>query len=189
MLGLVTQGLVNRFVYGLFIPIKKVLIITLIFLGCITFLHLQAKADTTADVDDSLGQQNETNEIESDINDSSDPGLFDGWSIMIGVKASAPDPKITYKGKKTRYGVGGWGEPKLTYGAAGANNFFGDSNFGYQHLFQTIDFEAYEENEDKTFDKNIKLTSSGFMYSPALFYYFGDVNGQNFFKIGTTDLI
>ena len=50
-------------------------------------------------------------------------------SNIQGVESSAPDPKITYKGRKTRYGEGGWGDPQISLGVSGRNNFFGDSNF------------------------------------------------------------
>jgi hypothetical protein len=141
------------------------------------------KEDTIGTQNDSSAETFEETEASEQELSETDTGLFSGWSILLGVQAFAPDVKVTYKGSKTQYGQGGWGDPGLAYGASGSNNFFGDSIFGFQHMFKNFEFEAHEENENKEFDENIKIATSGFMYAPALFIYFGNKEENDFFKI------
>jgi hypothetical protein len=141
------------------------------------------KEDTIGTQNDSSEETFEETEAPEQELSETDTGLFSGWSILLGVQAFAPDVKVTYEGEKTQYGQGGWSDPGLAYGASGSNNLFGDSIFGFQHMFKNFEFEAHEENENKEFDKNVKISTSGFMYAPALFVYFGNKEENDFFKI------
>jgi hypothetical protein len=84
-------------------------------------------------------------------------------------------------------------DPRISWKLSlfGKDNFFGNSGFGYQAVYETFEVRSNVENykpygSDEYIDVNRGTTAEakGIVFNPMLFYAIGDTNSNFFGKIG-----